>query len=320
MADKLKDTIKSIQAKYGKEVYVEKRANEYDVISTGSINIDNATGIGGFALGKFVEIISWEGVGKSTLALHLIAEAQKKGLKCTLLDSECSYDFDYAANIGVNVDELDVFNPELVEDAANITCELIKTGEVNVIVVDSLSALSTAKEQEGDVGDSNMGVKARLIGQFCRKTKNLIKKNNVLLIVIGQLREKMTMYGDPTTTDYGNAVKFFADVRIMLSKKLAKEGEEVVGNNVTAKFTKNKMGKPFQKCEFLITFGVGFDKIGELYLAAKEHLPKEVYKKHGDTITFKGNKYTLADFEQLVIDNDEFRHELEKTISDYVKN
>lgn len=313
MSDKLTKTISDIQKKYGKDVYVEKTENNYTVIPSGSAIFDKATGIGGYALGKFVEIYSWEGCGKSTIALHLIAEAQKLNMKCALLDSECSYDFTYGANLGVNQDELEIFEPEIVEDAANITCDLINSDEVQVIIIDSLSALSTAKEKEGDVGDSNMGVKARLIGQFCRKIKNLIAKKNVLVVVIGQLREKMVMYGSPNTTDYGNAVKFFADVRIELSKKLEKDGDEVVGNRVTAKFIKNKLGKPFQECEFVITFGIGFDTVGDLFTTAR-NLPKEVYNKRGETTTYNGEKYKSSDFEQLVRDNQAFQDEFAKTI------
>jgi recombination protein RecA len=323
MAVKLKNAIEKIKEKYGEDVYDEKKENDYTVIPSGSQAIDNATGVGGWALGKFVELMAWEGTGKTTVAMHAIAEAQKQGLKCVLLDSECGYDFDYGANIGIDRDELDIFYPELVEDAANMTCDLIKTGEVQVIILDSMSALSTGKEKEGDVGDSNMGVKARLVGQFCRKVKNLIKKHQVLLIIIGQLREKMTMYGDPTTTDYGNAVKFFADVRVMLSKKLAKEGDETIGNLVTAKFIKNKLGKPFQKCEFLITFGVGFDTINEILNSAKEVLPKEIFtrrkNKEIDYITYKEEKRTVEEFEQLLRDNEEFKKEVQNTIKQYIK-
>lgn len=324
MSNKLKTTIEKIKERYGDDVYAEKQEkSEYTVISTGSQSIDNATGIGGFALGKIVEIIAWEGVGKSTLATHVIAEGQKMGLKCALLDSEYGYDVDYSTAIGVNDAELEKFYPELVEDAANITCDLIKSGEVQVIVLDSMSGLSTDKEKQGDVGDSNMGVKARLVGQFCRKVKHLLRKNGVLLIIIGQLREKMTMYGDPTTTDYGNAVKFFADVRIMLSKKLAKDGDEIIGNRVEAKFTKNKLGKPYKKCEFLITFGVGFDTIGEILVAAKEVLPKEIYtqrkSKDIDYITYKGEKRTVEEFQDLLRDNEDFKKEIQETIKQYNK-
>lgn len=319
----LKNTIAAIREKYGEDVYDGKHENDYTIIPTGSLSLDNATGVGGWALGKMIELMAWEGTGKTTVAMHAIAEAQKMGLKCVLLDAECGYDFDYGANIGINKDELDIFYPELVEDAANITCDLIKTGEVQVVVLDSMSALSTGKEKEGEVGDSNMGIKARLVGQFCRKVKSLIKRHNVLLIIIGQLREKITMYGDPTTTDYGNAVKFFADVRVMLSKKLSKQGDEIVGNQVEAKFLKNKLGKPFQKCEFLITFGVGFDTYGEILAQAKEYLPKEIFtrrkSKDIDYITYKEEKRTVEEFEQLLRDNDEFRQEVQETIKQYNK-
>ena len=324
MSKKLETLIEKFKKDYGDDVYAEKqKKSEYTVVPTGSQSIDNATGVGGFALGKMIEIIAWEGVGKSTVATHVIAEAQKMGLKCALLDSEYGYDVDYSTAIGVDDKELEKFYPELVEDAANMVCDLIKTGEVQVVVLDSMSGLSTGKEQEGEVGDSNMGVKARLVGQFCRKVKPLLRKNDVLLIVIGQLREKMTLYGDPTTTDYGNAIKFFADVRIMLSKKLAKEGDEVIGNKVEAKFTKNKLGKPYQKCEFLITFGVGFDTIGEIVSSAKEVLPAEIFtrrkSKDLDYITYKGEKRTVEEFEQLLKDNDEFKKELQETIKQYNK-
>lgn len=328
MASKLKGTISKIQEKYGKEVYVEKRDNNYTVISTGSASIDAATGVGGFPLGKVVELMAWEGTGKTTVALHVIAEAQKMGLRCALLDGEHSYDFDYARNLGVKKaldseeegeNDLLIFNPELVEDAANITCDLAKTGEVQVIVIDSMSSLSTNKEREGDVGDSNMGVKARLVGQFCRKIKGLVDREQVLVIIIGQLREKMTMYGDPNTTDYGNAVKFFADIRIMLSKKLAKEGDVIVGNAVTAKFLKNKVGKPYQECEFQITFGMGIDSIGDIFIKAKEVLPKEIYAVRAGVVKYKEEKYQQEDFQQLVRDNDDFRKELMGYINEYSK-
>jgi recombination protein RecA len=318
MSDKLKNTIKAIQKKYGEDVYVSKNTNEYTVISTGNGSMDNATGVGGFPLGKIVELMAWEGTGKSTVALHVIAEAQKMGLVCSLLDTEHSYDFDYGANIGVNADDLLIFNPELLEDAANITVDLIKSEEVHVIVLDSMSALSTSKEKEGDVGDSNMGVKARLVGQFMRKIKGIADKHKVLVIIIGQLREKMTLYGDPTTTDYGNAVKFFADIRIMLSKKLAKEGDDIIGNAVTAKFIKNKIGKPYQNCEFMIAFGKGYDTINELYISAKEHLPKDIYNKRGDNVVYKTIKYKVEQFNALIETDEDFREDFRKTIQQYL--
>lgn len=318
MSDKLNNTIKNIQKKYGENVYVTKNTNEYTIVSTGNGSMDAATGVGGFPLGKIVELMAWEGVGKSTACLHVMAEAQKMGLTCALLDGEFSYDFDYAKNIGVNSEQLLVFNPEILEDAANITVDLIKSEAVNVIVVDSISSLSTSKEREGDIGDSNMGVKARLVGQFMRKIKGIADKHKVLVIIVGQLREKMTLYGDPVTTDYGNAVKFFADIRIMLSKKLAKEGDDIIGNAVTAKFIKNKVGKPYQNCEFMIAFGKGYDTINELYISAKEFLPKDIYNKRGDNVVYKTIKYKVEEFNALIETNEEFREDFRKTIQQYL--
>ncbi len=251
-----------------KEILTTTKENNYTVVSTGSMAMDVATGVGGFPLGKFIEIFAWEGVGKSTIAMQTIGNAQKMGLKCALIEPECSYDYDYGKALGVNKDDLIMLHPEVTEDAANITVDLIKTGEVDVIVLDSLSALSTQKELEGSIGDSTIGVKARLVGQLCRKVKNELRKKNVLFIVIGQCREKITMYGDPLTTDYGNAVKFFADIRIQMTKKV---NEKKTANNVIAKFIKNKVGKPFIECEFSIEFGKGVNNFMEIINLARDY-------------------------------------------------
>lgn len=319
MSKKLDNLVLKISEKYGDHVVASDIENEKVIVSTGSIAMDTATGVGGFMLGKMVEIFAEPGVGKSTTSLHVIAEAQKMGLKCSLLDSEHAYDKKYAQTIGVNTKDLIRLNPSLLEDAANMAVELIKSEEVQVIIIDSLSALTTNKENEGDIGDANMGVKARLVGQFCRKVKGLLDRHNVLLVIVGQLRDTLSMYGPPKTTDYGKAISFFADVRIELSKKNLKEGDEIVGNTVTAKFIKNKLGKPYQACEYVITFGVGIDNIGDIFVKAKELLPKDIYYLRAGVVKYNGEKYSQEDFQQLVRDNEDFKKEFQDLINKHSK-
>lgn len=264
--EKLSAFFKNAKKKYGDDIIADNSVKVHDIISTGSLSLDSATGIGGYARGKFYEIFAWEGVGKSTLGLHAIANAQKNGIRCALVDSEHSFDAKYAKAIGIDTspEMLIQIRPSIVEEALNLIIELIRTGEVGLVVLDSLSALLPLKEFEGEIGDASMGVKARLSGQFCRKIKGELAKFNVCFISIGQVRDKITTYGDPTTTDYGNAVRFFADLRLQLFKSHEKDGDQIIGNRVRAKILKNKMGEPFQEAEFSIIFGQGINQYAEL--------------------------------------------------------
>lgn len=317
----LEEMVLDIKKRYGQDMVNDAADKAYEVVSTGSYNLDKATGIGGFARGKFVELFAWEGVGKSTIALHVIANAQAQGLTCALVDSECALDKKYASNIGVDTNKLIILTPNTVEDASNVIIDMVESGKVQVVILDSMSALVTQKELEGEVGDNSMGVKARLVGQFCRRVKRPLDKFNVLFLSIGQLRDKITAYGDPTTTDYGNAMKFFADIRIQLYKSMEKDGEQVVGNRVRAKILKNKMAEPFKAAEFLITFGIGIDSFVEIVENAVE---KGIVTRSGSWYSYGEIKIGqgITKVLELLQDNPELFSEIKQKLieSDDISN
>ncbi len=285
-----------------------------EVISTGSFSLDLALGIGGLPKGRVVEIFGPESSGKTTLATHVIAEAQKKGGLCAIIDVEHAFDRNYAKNLGVNVDELIFNQPDNGEQALQIADELASSGLFDVIVVDSVAALVTKSELEGEMGDSKMGQQARLMGQAMRKLTPSVSKNNVLCIFINQIREKIgVMFGNPETTSGGNALKFYASVRLDVRRSTqVKDGEEVNGNLVKVKVIKSKVAPPFKRAEFNILFGEGIDKAGEIVDMGIEF---EIIKKGGAWLSYKDTKVQGRDaFRQLIKDNPDFSKEIEDQI------
>lgn len=260
------------------------------VVSTGSFSLDLALGVGGFPQGRIVEVFGPESSGKSTLALHAIAEVQKRSGRAAYIDAEHALDPSYAKRVGVKVDDLLISQPDSGEEALNILESLVRSGIIDVVVVDSVAALTPQAEIEGEMGAQFIGLQARLMSQALRKITALADKSNTLIIFINQIRERIGMmgYGDPTTTPGGRALKFYASVRIEL-KRIAqiKKGEEVVGNRTRAKVAKNKVAPPFRIAEFDIMYGEGISYEGDvLAMGIKEN----VVKKTGNTYSFEGEK------------------------------
>lgn len=261
---------------------------KFDVISTGSLMIDRATGINGLPRGRFVEIYGPESSGKTTITLHVIAEAQKLGLMCAFIDAEHAFDAEYAASLNVNVDELNVSQPDYGEQALEIADRLISTGLFGVVVVDSVAALTPKSEIEGEMGDSKMGLHARLMSQACRKLVGIVAKSNTLLIFVNQIRMKIGGYGNPEVVPGGEALKFYSSIRMDVRKSTQlKDGEVSVGNLTKVKIVKNKCAPPFKTAEFDILYGQGIDRIGELIDLAVE---KNVVKKSGSWYSYNDSK------------------------------
>jgi recombination protein RecA len=295
-----------------------KTNGDYDIISTGSIGFDYITlGVGGFVKGKMYELMGWEGTGKSTICGHAVAECQSKGGTVLYIDGEHAVDKNYFQALGVDTTKLLIAQPSCGEEGFNIAMEMIGTGEIDLVIIDSDSSLIPKKVLDGEVGDSAIGKKAILNSNAYPKLKTAAANNNVCIIVISQYREKIgVMFGNPTTTQGGHALKFYSDVRIEVSRSLAKEGDVTYGNLTKVKATKNKMNPPYRLATFEIIYGEGINKVGEVLDLMNEY---EVGRKYGKTMTFNDTKYDLVEFKQMLLDNPEFYAEIKTAILNKIK-
>ena len=286
-----------------------------EVIPSGSISLNAALGVGGYPTGRIIEIYGPESSGKTTLAIHAIAEAQKAGGIAAFIDAEHAFDRFYAQKLGVNIDNLWISQPDNGEQALEIADQLIRSAAVDIIVIDSVAALTPKKEIEGDMGDNVVGLHARLMSQALRKMTSNISRTNTTCIFINQLREKIgVMFGNPETTTGGNALKFYASVRLDIRRVTSiKDGDEVIGNQVRVKVVKNKVAPPFRKAEFEITFGEGISKVGEILDLGVEH---GIIQKSGSWFSYNGSKLSQGRdaVKALLKDNPELCEEIEAQI------
>ncbi len=319
----LQSTLDKIEKNYGKGSIMKlgDRPDEtFEAISTGSISLDTALGIGGFPKGRIIEIYGPESSGKTTLAIHAIAEAQKKGGIAAFIDAEHAFDPVYARKLGVDVDNLLVSQPDNGEQALEIADNLIRSGAIDIIVIDSVAALTPKAEIDGEMGDSKVGLHARLMSQALRKMTSTISKTGCCCIFINQLREKIgVMFGNPETTTGGNALKFYSSVRLDIRRTgQIKDGDQVVGNLTRVKVVKNKVAPPFRKTEFEIRFGEGISKVGEIIDLGVEF---GIVKKSGAWFSYEGTKLGQGRdaAKQMVADNPELAEELEAKIKEAMK-
>ena len=293
----------------------EENIENVEVIPTGSIGLNAALGVGGYPKGRIIEIFGPESSGKTTLAIHAIAEAQKAGGIAAFIDAEHAFDRFYAQKLGVDIDNLYISQPDNGEQALEIADQLIRSAAIDIIVIDSVAALTPKKEIEGDMGDSAVGLHARLMSQALRKLTSTIAKTNTTCIFINRLREKIgVMFGNPETTTGGNALKFYASVRLDIRKVTTiKDGDNVIGNLVRVKVVKNKVAPPFRKTEFEITFGEGISKIGELVDLGVEY---DVIKKSGSWFSYGDQRLAQGRdaTKELLKDNPELCEEMETKI------
>jgi recombination protein RecA len=319
----LKLTMDKIDKDFGKGSVMmmnEKGEQTQEVISTGSIGLDTALGIGGLPKGRVVEIYGPESSGKTTIATHVIAEAQKKGGMCAIIDAEHAFDSAYAQKLGVDIDNLLISQPDYGEQALEIADRLILSGALDVVVIDSVAALVPKGELEGEMGDSKMGLQARLMSQALRKLTATISKTNTICIFINQLREKIgVMFGNPETTTGGNALKFYASVRLDIRRMAQiKDGEEAVGNRVKVKVVKNKVAPPFRTAEFDLVFGEGISKIGEILDMGVE---MGIVQKSGSWFSYNSDKLGQGreGVKSLLKDNPALADEIEGKIREKIK-
>ena len=325
MANTLEERLKALQAamakiekSYGHGSIMrlgEENIEKIDCIPTGSIGLNAALGIGGYPKGRIIEIYGPESSGKTTLALHAIAECQKEGGIAAFIDAEHAFDRFYASKLGVDINNLLISQPDNGEQALEIADQLISSAAVGIIVIDSVAALTPKAEIEGDMGDNKVGLQARLMSQALRKLTATISKTKTTCIFINQLREKIgVMFGNPETTTGGNALKFYSSVRIDIRKKEAiKNGDEVIGNTVKVKIVKNKVAPPFRKCEFDIMFGTGISRSGELVDLGTS---LEILKKSGSWFSYGDSKLAQGReaVKQVLEDNPELAEEIQTKI------
>ncbi len=318
----LKLTLETLDKKYGKGTIMklgDRVVVEGEFIPSGSLGLDIALGVGGYPKGRIIEIYGPESSGKTTLAIHAIAECQKKGGVAAIIDAEHAFDKFYAKNLGVDVDNLLISQPDDGEQALEIADSLIRSGAIDIIVVDSVAALVPKAELEGEMGDSKMGLQARLMSQAMRKLTANISKSGCTCIFINQLREKIgVMFGNPETTTGGNALKFYASIRLDIRRiGQIKDGEEVVGNRTKVKVVKNKVAPPFRITEFDIMYGKGVSKVGEIVDLGVE---TNVLQKSGSWFSYDGTKLGQGRdaIKQLLIDNPEMALEIEKKVKEKI--
>ncbi|MFP4018481.1 MAG: recombinase RecA [Bacteroidales bacterium] len=316
-------TLDKIEKGYGKGTIMkmgDKAVADVPAISSGSLSLDMSLGVGGYPRGRVIEIYGPESSGKTTLAIHAIAEAQKLGGIAAFLDAEHAFDRFYAEKLGVDIENLLISQPDHGEQALEIADHLIRSGAVDIVVIDSVAALTPKSELEGDMGDSKMGLQARLMSQALRKLSANISKTNTCCMFINQLREKIgVMFGNPETTTGGNALKFYSSVRLDIRRiGQIKEGEDIKGNRTRVKVVKNKLAPPFKKAEFDIMYGEGISKVGEIIDLGVEY---NVIKKSGSWFSYGETKLGQGReaVKQLLRDNPELAEELEGKIKEKLK-
>lgn len=317
----LTQVLADIEKQFGKGAVMKLGDNEHreiDVISSGSLALDICLGIGGYPKGRIVEIFGPESSGKTTFALHAIAEAQKKGGRAAFIDAEHSLDPQYAAKLGVNINELLLSQPDNGEQALEICEALVRSGAISVIVIDSVAALVPQAEIEGEMGDSHVGLQARLMSQALRKLSGVISKTNTIAIFINQLREKVgVMFGNPETTPGGRALKFYASVRLDIRRsEQIKLGTDIIGNKTSIKVVKNKMAPPFKNCVVDIMYGEGVSLEGEIVDLASEI---GIIEKGGSWYSYNGEKLGQGkeNVKELLKKNVKLKEELEQRVRDY---
>jgi recombination protein RecA len=329
MAEVKEEKLKALQATldrldktFGKGTVMKLGDNpiqNLDVIPTGSLTLDLALGVGGFPKGRVVEIYGPESSGKTTLAIHAIAEVQKQGGIAAMVDAEHAFDQFYAKSLGVDVDNLLISQPDNGEQALEIADNLIRSGAIDLLVVDSVAALTPRAEIEGEMGDSQMGLQARLMSKALRKLTASISKAGCCCIFINQLREKIgVMFGNPETTTGGNALKFYSSIRVDIRRSSAiKDGDKILGNRTRVKVVKNKVAPPFKKAEFDIMYGTGISKIGEIVDIGVEH---GIIKKSGSWFSYEETKLGQGRdaVKTLISDNPELMDELEQKIKEAI--
>jgi recombination protein RecA len=319
----LQSALSKIEKDFGKGSIMklgEQAVEPVEVIPTGSIGLDAALGVGGFPRGRIIEIFGPESSGKTTLAIHAMAEAQKAGGIAAFIDAEHAFDPFYAKKLGVDTDNLFMSQPDNGEQALAIAQQLIASAAVDIVVIDSVAALTPKAEIEGDMGDNKVGLQARLMSQALRKLTSTIAKSKTCCIFINQLREKIgVMFGNPETTTGGNALKFYASVRLDIRKSSAiKDGDEVIGNLVKVKVVKNKVAPPFRKAEFEITFGEGISRAGEIVDLGVAY---KIIEKSGSWFSYGGSKLAQGRdaVKQVIKDNPELADEISAKIADAIK-
>ena len=319
----LQAAMSKIEKDYGKGSIMklgDEKIEQVEVIPTGSISLNVALGVGGYPKGRIIEIYGPESSGKTTLAIHAIAEAQKAGGIAAFIDAEHAFDRFYAAALGVDIDNLIISQPDNGEQALEIADQLIRSAAVDIVVVDSVAALTPKKEIEGDMGDNVVGLQVRLMSQALRKLTSTISKTNTTCIFINQLREKIgVMFGNPETTTGGNALKFYSSVRLDIRRVTAiKDGDNVIGNQVRVKIVKNKVAPPFRKAEFEITFGEGISRVGEIVDLGVEY---GIIQKSGSWFSYNDTRLAQGRdaTKQVIKDNPELAEELEAKIMEKIK-